>query len=906
MLAAAIVAVTTVISLHLRDRAIADSERQLSNTALVLAEQADRAFGALELVQAGVIETMGKLSISSPEDFRRRASGYDMHQLLKGNISGLPYVEAAALIDAQGKIVNFSRFWPIPDIDASNRDFFKAFKTDPQLTSFLGAPLVNQTIGTPSIYLARKLAGPNGELLGLVTGGIELKYFDELFAKIALGPDSTIALFRRDGVLLARHPARLEPGTSYSNIGLMNAGLLNRDHAIVRFRSRSDGSERIVAAHGLPHYPVAIGVGTSPRAALSDWREQIDYLTAATVLIVLIIGGIVIIGARQLKSYELLTRARADRVEAEAARAAAEAVLKERERADEQVRHQKLQLDSALCNMSQGLVMFDREARLRICNERYRTMYGLPAEIARPGTAFHDIIAYCCRSGVLEGDTDRLNRIVIDDIARRKPVSRVLELGDGRIVSVSSQPMTDGGWVSTHEDITERRQAEARIAYLAQHNPVTELPNRSAFNARLADILERAKAKDESVGLLCVDIDRFKEINDLFGQPVGDLVLRQCAARFKAAAEGAFLANMGGDEFALIAEGPQPVTAEALAGRLSAAATEEIEVEGHRLGVTLSMGVAIFPSDGADASTLMARANAALDRAKKEGRRTCRFFNPELDERQRERRALQNDLRHALQLGELTLHYQPQARIDGTIIGFEALARWHHPKRGLVPPGIFVPLAEENELIVPIGEWLLREACREAASWSEPLQISLNLSPVQLKTPDLVRVVHSVLIETGLTPSRLELEITEGALIGDYSHALAILRHLKALGVHIAMDDFGTGYSSLSYLQSFPFDKIKIDKSFITNVDRDVQSGAIVKAIISLARSLGLPAIAEGVETKAQLDFLARQSCDEIQGYLIGHPRPIEDYRDLVGHLRTGLPIRRSRGGRARVGMRPI
>jgi predicted signal transduction protein with EAL and GGDEF domain len=333
-----------------------------------------------------------------------------------------------------------------------------------------------------------------------------------------------------------------------------------------------------------------------------------------------------------------------------------------------------------------------------------------------------------------------------------------------------------------------------------------------------------------------------------------------------------------------------------LGNRLLTAVAQDLEIEEHQLQIGLSIGVAIFPADGRDATTLLANADAALYRAKADGRGSMRFFEPKMDERLRERRALQHDLRSALTHNELILHYQPQALIGGAIIGFEALVRWHHPVRGIVSPGTFIPIAEESGTIIQIGEWILREACREAASWPRPLQIAINLSPVQFRQGDLAGLVHSILLETGLAAHRLEFEITEGVLIGDSARALSILRRLKALGVRIAMDDFGTGYSSLSYLQSFPFDKIKIDRAFISNVEKNDQSAAIVRAVIGLGRGLHLPVVAEGVETPDQLEFLLREECDEVQGFLIGRPLPIDHYAEFVGRPTGTQPLRAAAG----------
>jgi diguanylate cyclase (GGDEF)-like protein len=432
--------------------------------------------------------------------------------------------------------------------------------------------------------------------------------------------------------------------------------------------------------------------------------------------------------------------------------------------------------------------------------------------------------------------------------------------------------------------VTERRRYEARIAHMAQHDSLTDLPNRSAFDEYIAGAIEKASAAGASFAVLCLDLDRFKEVNDVFGHAIGDEMLRQVTRRLAQACDGAFMARFGGDEFTIIsADGPQPAGAEAISERLYAAMAGDIEIHGHPLRAGLTIGVSIYPNDGTDAASLIANADAALYRAKAEARGSIRFFEPDMDRRLREKRALQHDLRVALTRNEVCLYYQPQAFVSGEITGFEALARWHHPRLGMVSPAVFIPLAEESGLIISLGETILREACREAASWPKPLQIAINLSPVQFQHGDLAALVHTVLLETGLKPSRLELEITEGVLISDFTRAVSILRRLKALGVRIAMDDFGTGYSSLSYLQAFPFDKIKIDRAFIANLERNRQSEAIIRAVIGLGRGLDLPITAEGVETQAQLDFLTHESCQEVQGYFIGRPCPIADYAEVVG-----------------------
>jgi diguanylate cyclase (GGDEF)-like protein/PAS domain S-box-containing protein len=700
-------------------------------------------------------------------------------------------------------------------------------------------------------------------------------------------------------------------------------------------------------------------------------------------------------------------------------------VLWRQAKARRRFRAGNLLLDTALNNMSQGLCMFDARARLVMCNRRYVEMYGLSAELVKPGCLLSDLLRERIRLGNFSDDPDRYSAGLQQAMARGQTLKTMVESKDGRVVAVVNQPMAGGGWVATHEDITdlrraemerdrnrvfldtliehmpitvtvkdardgryvlvnraaealfalprgemlgkrahdvfpkaeadffaardrevmqspdrlyvvehavntphdgthilatkklairgengepqyllglseditERRRAEERIAHLAQHDPLTDLPNRAAFNDRLAFTRERAAAAGDSFAVLCLDLDRFKQVNDVFGHAAGDAMLREVAKRLSAAAEDAFLARLGADEFALISsDGAQPSTAAALARRVQTAMAHELAVETDHIRVELSIGVAIFPADGGDSATLLANAGAALDRAKEEGRGAIHFFAAAMDFELRERRALQHDLESAIARDELTLHYQPQARIDGEIVGFEALARWRHPVRGDVAPSVFIPLAEESGLIVPMSEWILRQACREAASWPRALQIAVNLSPLHFRHGDVAGLAHAVLLETGLSPDRLELEVTEGVLIDDFSHAVSILRRLKALGVRVAMDDFGTGYSSLSYLQSFPFDKIKIDQAFISNVERNQQSAAIARAVIALARALVVPVLAEGVETREQLAFLAREGCDQAQGYLIGRPCPIAAYADAVG--RRPRPRRKAAAAR--------
>ena len=454
--------------------------------------------------------------------------------------------------------------------------------------------------------------------------------------------------------------------------------------------------------------------------------------------------------------------------------------------------------------------------------------------------------------------------------------------------------------IKTHEDVTDRRQTESRMAHMAYHDGLTDLPNRAAFLQALAQMIEACEGTDEEFAVLSVDLDGLKEINDVFGHAIGDKLLIEVSRRIQNSARGGVVARLSGDEFGLIIDGKQPAAGKALAEQLAEALASEFPIDGKTVRIGVTTGISVFPHNGSDAASLLANAGAALFRAKAKSRGSIGVYEPEMDQQTRDRRVLHQDLSLAIKNGELSLHYQPQAMSRHTVassevIGFEALARWLHPVRGFVPPGDFIPLAEESGLIVEMGEWILREACREAASWPQPLQIAVNLSPAQFMHGDLVGLVHSILLETGLAPDRLELEITEGVLIEDFDRGLALLRRLKALGVRISMDDFGSGYSSLSYLQAFPFDKIKIDRAFVINLGRNPQSAAIVRAVIGLGHGLEMSIVAEGVETQEQLGFLADQGCDAVQGYFIGKPLPISQYAAVVGRsVNTMEPARKT------------
>jgi diguanylate cyclase (GGDEF)-like protein/PAS domain S-box-containing protein len=554
-------------------------------------------------------------------------------------------------------------------------------------------------------------------------------------------------------------------------------------------------------------------------------------------------------------------------------------------------RRSELEVDRMrdLANASvEGLLVCDGEAIVSV-NTSFAALTGLSTSNlvgARLESCFPDKVA---RARLLSGSN--------------LPVETSLRHLDGSMTPVELilRPIVFAGrphHVVAVRDLQARKEAEQHIHYLAHHDALTSLPNRSHFNGRIDQEIA-ALTSGESLAVLCLDLDRFKEVNDLFGHAAGDMVLQTVASRVTAVlSERQMMARLGGDEFAVLMPG---VANPAAASRLAEAILEALRTASdtpETNSISTSIGIAICPDDATDRQALLSHADTALYRAKTEGRNTYRFFEARMGAEVRERRMLEHDLRLAIARGELRLVYQPQKDVKNqAVTGFEALLRWEHPTRGDISPAVFIPIAEETGAILEIGDWVLKTACREAVSWTQPVTVAVNVSAVQLYNANFVQELHQILLETGLPARRLEIEITETALVRDFNRALTTLRLIKALGIRIAMDDFGTGYSSLSNLRAFPFDKIKIDGSFIKSVNSNGQAATIVRAVLGLGRGLGLPVLAEGVETVAELQFLQEELCDEVQGYLLGRPAAIGSFRnlthaDVVLDTSDDLPLR--------------
>ncbi|MEH2624172.1 diguanylate cyclase (GGDEF)-like protein/PAS domain S-box-containing protein [Bradyrhizobium sp. AZCC 1719] len=544
---------------------------------------------------------------------------------------------------------------------------------------------------------------------------------------------------------------------------------------------------------------------------------------------------------------------------------------------EEALRVRNFQFDTAINNMSQGLCFFDSDHRLIVCNERFVTMYDIAPERVSPGMSLVEIVDLRFEAGSFPAMTrDEYLQWRTNVAVSNEAKDSIVELKNGRTFKIRHRPMPGGGWVATHEDITDQRQSEVKIEYMAHHDALTDLANRVLLNDRLEHALGRVSG-GEMVAVHHLDLDQFKAVNDTLGHPCGDKLLRSVAERLRRlVGDSDTIARMGGDEFVIVqAPISDPADATSLAQGVIDALSEPYEIDGQQAVIGVSIGISVGPGDGSNPDKLLRNADLALYRAKSDGRSTFRFFEPAMDLQMQTRRIMEQDLRKALPAGEFELHYQPVVNLASKeISGFEALIRWNHPTKGLISPAAFIPLAEEIGFIVPMGEWVIRQACATAAQWPDNLHVAVNISAIQFRSPGLMQVIVGALAASGLAPTRLEIEITESVLLHNKEATLALLHQLRALGIRIAMDDFGTGYSSLTYLQSFPFDKIKIDRSFVKNITENSSSLNIVRAVAALANGMGMTATAEGVETAEQLHSIASEGCTEMQGFLFSKPLP--------------------------------
>ena len=858
LLIAAIAFGTAITVINFRERALNSSGRDLENTTLLLARHFDQQLEEFGVVQNELVTYMRSTSVASDEAYKRQMSSRGTHEMLKIMSNGSADVEGVDIFDSDGLLINSSE-WPLPVFNVADRAYFKAFKSGTASSTTLVELLQSGITGASTALISREMTGPNGEFLGLVTRGISTASFENFFASVALGKDAVIAMLHRDGTLLARFPhvdamaaRNLSTGELFQHI------LPSSPYGTMRLRSPVDGQDRLGSVRTLTNFPIVIIATTTMSAALADWRDQIRLLIGVACLLVLVIVVMLILIVRQLsRQHEFSKRSLA---------------------------LEKNRLDIAVNNMTQSLLLFDSSDRLIVCNRRYIEIFGLSPDIVKPGRSFRDLIAHRKETGSFSGDVDVYCSSVLRNVGLGKATLSVVEKPDGRSVQIVNQPLVGGGWLTTLEDITERRRAEDQVTHLAHYDALTDLPNRVLFREQLEHEIKRVQP-GQQLAVLYLDIDEFKSVNDSLGHRIGDKLLKSVAVSLRGCVKATdFVARLGGDEFAIIqTEVEESADIIDLVTRIYRAIREPYECLGHQVTTDVSIGIALAPKNGTDLDQLLQNADLAMYDAKAAGRRTYRFFQPEMDERVKARGVLEMDLRQAIIDGGFEVYYQPIIDLrSNQISGCEALLRWWHPQRGMISPAEFIPVAEQTGLINQLGEWVLTTACAEAAKWPDNIKLAVNVSPVQFRSDTLALKVVAALAASGLSAGRLELEITEAVLIRDDEAALAILHQLQTLGVRIALDDFGTGYSSLSYLQRFPFDKIKIDRCFVTGIAEPGGSSSIVQAVLVIAAARNMTTTAEGVETEQQKELLRALGCTQMQGYLFSPAIPVADIRRLL------------------------
>ena len=1095
------------------------------NIATLLAEQTARSVESIDVALADVRDRIASFAAFGEDELHRKLATRETHELLKEHAARLPHAAVMTFIGRDGRVAASSHSWPPETINASDRDFFRHLKANAEAGIYISAPVASRGSGVQTIFFAKRLTGADG-FAGVVVVGVELTFFHHVYDSIKSLRGKTFLLLRQDGLILVRHPDGMDrtghmipPGSPWHRAVAQGGG---------SYRSPGwlDGTRRLVAVHPMPGYPLVVDVAIPEETALATWQRRAILIGIGTLLAVCCSIWLV---RRLARQFSLL-------IESEASLADRETKIAQKSHELEQVNGR---LDSAVSNISQGLLLFDAAERIVVCNRRYIEMYGLSPDVVKAGCSFRELIACRKATGSFSGDVEDYRNSLMRDLATGERSELVVETTDGRSIRIINQPLPDGGWVATHEDvterqrlleaeraadellrrqklqldaalnnmnqglcmfdadgrivlyneryaemkgvpveslagcsvrdmvelrqdgdvdgvtadivarmrsgesavaiveapdgrvwravdepmanggwvatfediteqrrleqqrerdrefldkiinttptpivvksvdngqfvlvneaavdyvgiaraqlvgktshdvwskdaadaivardreilesgshicieeehaldtpakgvrvvtskrtiipdgkgrpqflltviedITERKRSEAQIVHMAHHDLLTALPNRAFFMQKMEEAGARLRRWGEPFTVLVLDLDRFKIVNDSLGHPAGDALLKETASRLRSALrETDVLARLGGDEFAIIQVGEpgQPQAAAALAERIVEIVRSPFVIEGNEMTIGTSIGIAMAPQDGSDPHELIKKADLALYRTKSQGRNAYRFFDLQMTEEVDARHQLENDLRGAIARNELELFYQPIIDVKtGKISGAEALARWRHPQRGLVLPDQFIPLAEETGLIAPIGERVLQTACSAAAAWPSHLKVAVNLSALQFRKKNLFDVILCALVDSGLAPDRLELEITESVLLESDTDPWAVIRRLKNIGVSIALDDFGTGYSSLSYLAKFPFDKIKIDKSFTQNLTKRAECAAIISSVRALGVGLNMLTVAEGVETEQQLGILRAAGVDLAQGYLFGRPCPAAELR---------------------------
>ena len=819
-----------------------EAERTIRNFTLVFEENVLRSIGEIDkalLYLRRIVETRNE-----PTNFYNIVQSADI-------LSDI--ILQAAIVDADG-IIRWTNARPetSPLISVADREHIQVQLNSKADKLFISKPVIGRASGQWSVQFTRRFLRNDGTIAGVVVASLNPGHFTAFYDKIDLGPSASISMIGNDGLV------RSSGGTASGFVlgeDLNGTKLFSQIFAgaNVLFNDTSTAGEPLViAVRKVKDHPLWVSVSV---------RQAEIYKSSLATLQINITAAI---------ALSFLTFAAMERILRTEARA----------------QHKAAQLQLTLENISQGIMLVTKELEVPIINKRCAELLGLPEELIIQAPKFDTLKEYQNRLGLLRQGAlatqaiDNLEPGQIEIVECKTPRGAVLEIRSG--------PLPGGGFVQTFTDVTKRCEAEARVIQLASEDPLTCLLNRRVFGAMLEQVTKECGSFPEEqirFAVLFIDLDRFKVINDTLGHRIGDLLLQEVARRLKWVLNlQDILARLGGDEFAIVTTscGSQ-AQLENLASRLCETVSQPYEIDGHRILSSCSIGIAVGPSDGGNADELLMAADLALYAVKASGHGSYRFYERSMNHEINDRRQIEIALREAMERNELELHYQPIIDLRrNLVVGFEALARWRHPIRGMVPPSVFIPIAEDTGLILTLGEWALRTACRAAAGWPDYIRVAVNLSPVQFSTPNLCEIVESILAETGLASHRLEIEITERLLMEDNQKTVAVLHRLKKHGVRISMDDFGTGYSALSYLRNFPYDKIKIDRAFVSDLAAGTEHLVIVQAVVSIARALGMTTTAEGVETATQREFLLALGCDEAQGYFFSAPVPLNDVAGLL------------------------
>jgi diguanylate cyclase (GGDEF)-like protein len=809
-----------------------DAERTNQNFAMVFEENVLRSIGEIDKALLYLRRTVETRSNSM--DFTTIANTTDVLSEI---------IVQVAIMDAKG-IMRASNVGPqpAPPTDLSDREHYRVHLNGDGDRLFISKPVVGRASGQWSVQFTRRFTNSNGSFGGVVVASLKPEHLTKFYDQIDFGSAASISLIGSDGVVRSSGGSAggfalgedLAQTQFFAKIGAGNKTFEIADPAT--------GQPRLVTVRKVRGHPLWVSVSTNKSEAVKSAWATLQVNIMAGVFLTLI----VLIAIEQLLRTETRARQKAE------------------------------QLQLTLENMSQGIILVTKDLQVPIINGRCGELLGLPDEFIKNPPRFDRLLEYQPHAGELPSEPFTV---------------REQEMPNGIVLEVRSGKLPDGSFVQTYTDVTKRHEAEAHVARLAAEDPLTGLPNRRVLRSALDQLVQRRYFHEDGVpeeaefAVLFLDLDRFKFVNDTLGHRIGDRLLQEVANRLKGALRyPEVLARLGGDEFAIVVPSFESRAAlERFAESLVEIVVRPYEIDGYQIRSSVSIGIAVGPHDGRNADDLLMAADLALYAVKSGGRGTHKFYLRSMNKELNDRRQTEMDLREAIERNQLELHYQPVINMRrNAIAGFEALARWRHPSKGMIPPSVFIPVAEDSGLILALGEWALTEACRQAVQWPDELKVAVNLSPVQFSNPNLVELVARILEETGLAPGRLELEITERIFMEDNDSTLSILRRLKGLGVRIAMDDFGTGYSSLSYLRSFPFDKIKVDRTFVSDLAEGTEHVVIVQSVVSIARALGMMTTAEGVETEDQHQFLKALGCDEGQGYLFGRPVATEQ---IVGVL---------------------